>query len=477
MSESTNDRASTPTASKSPYLVGLDGLRALAVIAVLLYHAGYYLVGGYLGVESFFVLSGFLITTLLVADFRRHGRIRLGSFWLRRIRRLLPALILTLAGTLLLTALLAPGELQALGADMLAALLYVMNWKLIIAQQSYFDAFSRPSLIQHLWSLAIEEQFYLFWPLLCAAGMRLLRPAGFLAAVLAAALGSSLLMAGMYDAGVDVSRIYYGTDTRASALLIGAALALIWTPERRQSQNRRRDLALEVAGVPALLLLLAAYVWLYEQHPLLYLGGFQVVTIATAIVIAAATAPAARLLPALLETRPMIWIGRRSYSLYLWHWPIFLLVPPDALGAESRWPVEVLRFGLTVLLAAASYRLVEQPVRSHGFRGAWALLRSTPPQALFQSLIRAAYPGPAIGALLTIALGVIPLIWQSADATPSRAAPTERQAALALTANGTTATTAQPNAVALEQRAELAKLATRTPADPAATQVGAAPGQ
>lgn len=220
LSEPVDDCAITPAAPHSPYLPGLDGLRALAVVAVLLYHSGYYLVGGYLGVESFFVLSGFLITTLLVADWRRHGHISLGNFWLRRTRRLLPALFVTLAGTLLLTALLAPGELRALSTDTLAALLYVMNWKLIVAQQSYFDALSRPSLLQHLWSLAIEEQFYLLWPLACAIGMRLLRPAGFLAAVLATALGSSLLMAGLYNAGVETSRIYYGTDTRGSALLI-----------------------------------------------------------------------------------------------------------------------------------------------------------------------------------------------------------------------------------------------------------------
>jgi peptidoglycan/LPS O-acetylase OafA/YrhL/CubicO group peptidase (beta-lactamase class C family) len=423
LSDLVDDRASTPNASKSPYLAGLDGLRALAVVAVLLYHAGYHVVGGYLGVESFFVLSGFLITTLLVADQRRHGRIRVGTFWLRRARRLLPALIVMLVGTLLLSAVLLPGELRPLGADTLAALLYVMNWKLIIAQQSYFDALSRPSLIQHLWSLAIEEQFYLLWPIACAAGMRLLRPAGFLAAVLAAALASSLLMAALYDTGADMSRIYYGTDTRASALLIGAALALIWTHDRRQSPDQRRDAALERAGVLALALVLASYAWLHEQHPLLYLGGFQLVTLSTAIVIAATTAPSARLLPALLEARPLRWIGRRSYSLYLWHWPIFLLVSPESVGTGSRWSVDLLRIGLTVLLASASYRFVEQPVRTHGFTGAWALLRSTAPRMLFQSVLKAWTPGSAFCALLVVALSVIPITWQSMRVTLSQAAP------------------------------------------------------
>ena len=407
----------------SPYLPGLDGLRALAVVAVMLYHAGYRLAGGYLGVESFFVLSGFLITTLLMADQARHGRIRLGAFWLRRARRLLPALLLTLAGTLLLCALLVPGELRALGADALAALGYVLNWKLIVAQQSYFDALSRPSLAQHLWSLAIEEQFYLLWPLACAAGLRLLRPAGLLVAVLAAALASSLLMAWMYITGADVSRIYYGTDTRASALLIGAALALTWTPERRQAPNRRRDAALALAGTTALALLLAAYAWLHEQHALLYTGGFQLVSLATALVIAAATAPGARLFPALLEARPLRWIGQRSYSLYLWHWPIFLLVAPEATAPTTRWSADLLRLGLTVALAAASYRFVEQPVRAHGFTGAWALLRSTSPRALFQSASQAARSGPALATLLVVLLGALAIAWPPERLPPSQAAP------------------------------------------------------
>jgi peptidoglycan/LPS O-acetylase OafA/YrhL/CubicO group peptidase (beta-lactamase class C family) len=409
---------SSPAAS--PYLPGLDGLRALAVLAVLLYHAGSPVVGGYLGVESFFVLSGFLITTLLVADWRQHGRVRLGVFWLRRARRLLPALALTLAGTLLLTLALQPGELRALGADTLAALVYVMNWKLIVAQQAYFDAFSRPPLLQHLWSLAIEEQFYLLWPLLFAAGMRLLRPAGLLVAVLAAVLGSSALMAGLYLAGEDLSRIYYGTDTRASALLIGVALALLWTHERRQSTAWSRHTAFEGAGVLGLIVLLACYIWLHEQHELLYLGGFQIVALATAVVIMAATAHSARLLPRLLEASPMLWIGRRSYGLYLWHWPVFLLVAPAASESWQRWSADALRIGLTVLLAALSYRFVEQPVRTHGFTGAWTLLRGTSPRAALRNAAASWTPAPALGALVVVVLSALPLAWQSASVASGR---------------------------------------------------------
>lgn len=411
------------------YLPGLDGLRALAVLAVLLYHAGYPIVGGYLGVESFFVLSGFLITTLLVADWQRHGRVRLGVFWLRRARRLLPALALTLAGTLLLTLALQPGELRTLAADTLAALLYVMNWKLIIAQQGYFDAWSRPPLLQHLWSLAIEEQFYLLWPLLFVAGMRLLRPRGLLVATLVAALASGALMAVLYTGGGDLARIYYGTDTRASALLIGAALALLWTHERRQTTTLRHQNVFEAAGLLALVALLACYVWLHEHHELLYLGGFPLVALATAAVITVATSHSVRTLPALLEARPLLWIGRRSYSLYLWHWPIFLLVVPPASEPWQRLASDALRLGLTVLLAALSYRFVEQPVRTHGFGGAWALLRSTPPRAALRDALAARPFTPALGALLVVLLSAFPLAWQSSSVASSRPTATALVAA------------------------------------------------
>jgi peptidoglycan/LPS O-acetylase OafA/YrhL len=213
-----------------PYLPGLDGLRALAVIAVLLYHADLSAYGGYLGVESCFVLSGFLITALLLIDWSTDGRIDLKTFWLRRARRLLPALLVMLAGTLALAALLLPEEFTHLTHDTVAALGYATNWYLIAGGQSYFDAGERPSLLRHLWSLAIEEQFYLVWPLLCAVGLRFLRPGGMLIATAVGALASFALMGVLYDPGADPSRIYYGTDTRAAAILLGAAAWLARRP-------------------------------------------------------------------------------------------------------------------------------------------------------------------------------------------------------------------------------------------------------
>jgi peptidoglycan/LPS O-acetylase OafA/YrhL/CubicO group peptidase (beta-lactamase class C family) len=401
-----------PAATRS-YLPGLDGLRAFAVAAVMLYHAGYNVAGGYLGVESFFVLSGFLITTLLLAEYRNTGQINITAFWRRRARRLLPALALTLAGTFIITGVLLPTELLSLTGDTVAALGYVMNWKLVFSRQSYFDVLDRPALLQHLWSLAVEEQFYLLWPILFALGMRLLRPIGFLIGVIAAALASAALMFILFEPGVDPSRIYYATDTRASGLLIGAALALVWTPLGISTVNRRLGLAFDVVGAGMLVGLLLAYGWLFAQHPLLYRGGFQLVAIATAIIIVATTYPGARFLPRLLELRPLRWIGLRSYSLYLWHWPIFMVTRPGLDVPFHGWQLDILRFGLTIAVAAASYRLVELPLRKYGVAGVWKALSSAQRRlALWLTRLHGPF-APAIGILLilttcTIAMALRP---------------------------------------------------------------------
>jgi peptidoglycan/LPS O-acetylase OafA/YrhL/CubicO group peptidase (beta-lactamase class C family) len=361
-----------------PYLPGLDGLRALAVIAVLLYHADLTIAGGFLGVESFFVLSGFLITALLLSEWRQTGRVDLGAFWLRRARRLLPALFLMLVGTLALASIALPDEIAKLHADLFAALAYVMNWYLVFSQQSYFDPMVRPSLLQHLWSLAIEEQFYLLWPILFGVGMRYLRPSGVLRATLAVSAASMGLMALLYQPGADPSRIYYGTDTRAGGLLLGAALALAWTPtQSSRSSSRLAGGWLDLAGVAALGALLAGYIWLYDYHPLLYRGGFALVALATATTIVAATHPRARWLPQVLRWRPLRWIGLRSYGIYLWHWPIFMLTRPYQDVPIDGLPLLALRLTIVVGLAELSYRLVELPVRHGALERAWRALWST----------------------------------------------------------------------------------------------------
>lgn len=348
------------------------------------------------------------------------------AFWRRRARRLLPALALTLAGTFIITGVLLPTELLSLAGDAVAALGYVLNWKLVFSQQSYFDALDRPALLQHLWSLAVEEQFYLLWPILFALGMRLLRPIGFLIGVLAAAIVSAVLMFILYEPGVDPSRIYYATDTRASALLIGAVLALVWTPLGISTVSRRLGLAFDVVGTGTLVGLLVAYGWLFEQHPLLYRGGFQLVAIATAILITATTYPGARFLPRLLELRPLRWIGLRSYSLYLWHWPIFMVTRPGLDLPFEGWQVDLLRFGLTIAVAAASYRLVELPIRKHGTAGVWKALNSAQRRlTLWLTRLRESL-APAIGILLILATCTIAIALRPTNA----AAPLTRTSSL-----------------------------------------------
>jgi peptidoglycan/LPS O-acetylase OafA/YrhL/CubicO group peptidase (beta-lactamase class C family) len=355
-----------------PYIPGLDGVRALAVIAVLLYHAGLPVVGGFLGVESFFVLSGFLITLLLLAEWTQRDRIDLRAFWLRRARRLLPALFAMLAGVLIITGALLGGERTELGGDLLASLGYVMNWRLIASGQSYFDPLLRPSLLQHLWSLAVEEQFYLLWPLIFLGGMRLLGRARLRIATLVAALSSIALMAWLYRPGLDPSRIYYGTDTRAGGVLLGAALAMLLhrTPAPETPARWPGWLA-DGAGIAALGGLIACFVWVPEWHPLLYRGGFALVDVLTALVIVGAIDPRARLTPRILGWSPLRWIGLRSYGLYLWHWPIFMVTRPALDLPLDGLPLLALRLALTGILVELSYRSIELPVRGGALERAW----------------------------------------------------------------------------------------------------------
>ena len=386
---------------------GLDGLRALAVIAVLLYHAELaWIPGGFLGVEVFFVISGYLITALLLAEWRQRGRIDLKAFWLRRARRLLPALYLTVVVTLAFAVVFLPGEVAGLRSDAIAAFGYVTNWYLVLGHESYFEAVGRPSLLKHLWSLAVEEQFYVLWPLLFTAGISFgalrWRQRRMLLATLVGAASSALLMATLYVPDVDPSRIYYGTDTRASGLLIGAALAFLWFPERGPAEGgkgapstggfwllsgvqrgrfRRRwgwmtPLLLDVAGCAGL----GGLVWLClrlgEFQPLLYRGGFALVGLATAVVIMATANPYTRLGAVVLAWGPLRWIGLRSYGIYLWHWPVFMVTRPQLDVSFGGLELLALRLAATVVLADLSYRYVETPVRSGALGRAWRRLRS-----------------------------------------------------------------------------------------------------
>ena len=352
------------------YLPGIDGIRAIAVIAVIAYHLDTtgWAKGGFLGVEIFFVISGYLITSLLVSEKTGKGRVDFKQFWLRRARRLLPALWLVLTVTVAFMAVFHSGELGDLKGPVAAALAYVSNWYLIASGTSYFQAMGRPSPLTHLWSLAIEEQFYLVWPLIVAGALVVFRKrVHFLYAVLGAALVSTIWMWVLADP-IDPSRAYYGTDSRASGLLIGAALALVWRPSQLRSETGPgAPYVLDGLGASALGFLVFWMLTKADFDTGMYHGGFLIVDVMTAIVIAVAAHPAARL-GRVLGCKPLVWVGQRSYGLYLWHWPVFVFTRPDLDLPFGGLRVVILRIGLTVILAELSYRYIEQPIR-HGALG------------------------------------------------------------------------------------------------------------
>jgi peptidoglycan/LPS O-acetylase OafA/YrhL len=392
------------------YRPALDGLRAVAVLAVLVQHAGLRVPGvagqavpgGFLGVDVFFVISGFLITSLLLAEHGSRGRVDLRRFWLRRARRLLPAVALVVAATAVLIAVAdLPLDVASARGDALAALAYVANWRFIVTDQSYFDAFGLPSPFRHLWSLSLEEQWYLlFPPLLVALGALRRRPGVLVAGLVAAALASAAWMAALYSPGDDPSRVYYGTDTRAHTLLIGAALAVAATGFPGLVVRLRRWLPW-VAGA-GLAGLAVAFRSIDGSEPSLYRGGFLAVALASAAVIAGVALPGAAG-PAHwgLSRRGAVAVGRISYGLYLWHWPLFVWLTPDRLGIDGPG-LFVVRFGLTFLLAGLSYRYVELPIRRHGWAGVRARLSRAGLPAARPALLTAV-AGAAVVAIVAVA--------------------------------------------------------------------------
>ncbi len=352
-----------PAPTKGPrlaYRPGLDGLRALAVAAVFLYHSRIdWLPGGFLGVDLFFVLSGYLITSLLLVEWEARNRIDLRGFWLRRARRLLPALVVIVLAALVLAAIFARGDLARTRGDAISSLLYYTNWHLIVANHSYFARMGSPSLLQHLWSLAVEEQFYLIWPLLLVPGLVLVGRRRLPLLVVAGIAGSAALMWLLYKPA-DPSRVYYGTDTRAFLLLMGILLALLWPAIERM---RRSLPLLELFGVAALVASVLLFRQMQDFNPTLYRGGDLAAAFCFAVLIAAVAHPLTGLGQA-LGVAPLRWLGERSYGIYLWHWPVVELMRP---GVDIPWtgPGIVAAQAAIVLAAAAlSYRFVEEPIRS-----------------------------------------------------------------------------------------------------------------
>ncbi|MGP7997181.1 MAG: acyltransferase family protein [Streptosporangiaceae bacterium] len=363
--QASNGAATAGAAARRP---GLDGLRALAVLAVIAFHEQLTAFpGGFLGVDVFFVLSGYLITDLLVAQWNRYGRLRLGSFWARRARRLLPALATMLVVVTAATAIIEPGQLAALRPALAAAVTYSSNWWQALQQQSYFTQFGPPPPLQHLWSLAIEEQFYLVWPLLLIVlltycqSSRLRAGAAWLCAAL-----SALAMVLIYVPGADPSRVYYGTDTHSSAILVGAALALSWPLCRLRTLTTDQARITDGFGLAGLALLGWAVGHYRGDDRALYPAGLLIAALSAGAVVLAAASPG--VISWLLGLPPLRWIGVRSYGIYLWHWPVIALT--TAALARTRpgpliWAAEA---AMAVGLAAASWRWIEQPIIRDGFR-------------------------------------------------------------------------------------------------------------
>ena len=392
------------------HLPGLDGVRAIAVLGVILFHAdNTWLAGGFLGVDVFFTLSGYLITSLLLAELRASGGINFKRFYIRRARRLLPALLATLVVTSVLAMWLAQDAAERVRQDALAAFFYVTNWWYIVRGTSYFDQTGRPPMLQHLWSLAVEEQFYFIWPVLLYGLWRLWKVRGVRWGAVAGALVSTALMTAIaisqdIPGTTDTSRVYFGSDTHCMTLLVGAALATVWVPSRvTKGLTPRGRHVISASGVVSLLALLAILNFIGPDSAFLFRGGFLVVGIVCAILIAASAVNGTWFASA-MGRQPLKYIGERSYGLYLWHWPIFMVLRPGIDVDATGWPVQLARLALTFAVAELSYRFLEMPIRRGAIGRLWQNWKEQGTTAL---IARGAIASvAAIAVVLTLGVGL-----------------------------------------------------------------------
>ena len=367
---------------KRRYITGLDGIRAIAVIMVLAYHLKLALFkSGFLGVTVFFVLSGYLITGILISEVEEEGTIDLKNFWLRRIRRLVPA-VMSMAVVIIFVSAVVNRIIFTKGCkDFLASVLGFNNWWQIFNKVSYFEAAGAPSPFTHCWSLAIETQFYLIYPLILLGIYKLAKSRGegrakrgllFAGVTLLLALISVILMIVLFDPQQDASRVYYGTDTRAFSLLFGALLAILW--DYRMVPRRLSASVNMVLGSLSFAVLLVMTIAINGSSNFWYRGGQLVGTILTVLVIYTVSGRKTWLIR-FLSNPVLKWIGDRSYSIYLWHYPIILLI---SKGIKASWWITLIEIVLSVVLAELSYRFIETPIR-HGIIGEYLnILRSRP---------------------------------------------------------------------------------------------------
>ncbi|MCS4486790.1 acyltransferase family protein [Staphylococcus americanisciuri] len=354
---------------KTRYMPGLDGLRAIAVLAVIIYHFNpQWLPGGFLGVDTFFVISGYLITSLLLTEYYNTQRIDLVSFWIRRLKRLLPAVIFLILSVLVLTLITSPTEIKAVRSDAFAAFLYVSNWWYILQGVDYFAQFEVAPL-KHLWSLAIEEQFYLFFPIVLFGLLYFVkRVKPMLYTILFLIVASMITMGVLYEPHGNVARVYFGTDTRLQTMLLGVALAFVWPAFKLRIQTAVQSrFIIDGIGSIALVGLLICFRYVNETQNWLYYGGFGLISILTLVIIASAVMPNGGFAK-LLGNPLFLYIGSRSYSLYLWHYPIIVLIHHHFVQGQIPMYVYIVEGLLMFGMAEFSYRFIETPFRRSGFK-------------------------------------------------------------------------------------------------------------
>jgi peptidoglycan/LPS O-acetylase OafA/YrhL len=361
--------------SSNRYIHSVDGLRAVAVIAVLLYHLGIdWIPGGFLGVDLFFVISGYVITGLILDSIEKSGGLDLRAFYLSRIRRLLPALIAMVVLTTLYIGVYATETVRRFLNDLPYVFTGTMNWALVNREQDYFEVISRPPLLQHTWSLAVEAQFYLVWPLVLLFVLRYFGKKNISFVALAIALASGIALF-IYSVQIDikesaVSHVYFGTDTHSIGLFLGAALAVSWKPQNltKEITKRAQDFV-DLIGVFGFLGLLSAFLFINESDPTLYRIAFPLTALFGCATLISVIHPASRFAP-ILSTRPALWIGERSYGIYLWHWIVFQLTRPSIDLVGDDWALYSLRVLIVFALADISYRYIETPIR-RGYFELW----------------------------------------------------------------------------------------------------------
>ena len=432
-----------PVVTPPPFR-GLDGLRAIAVVAVIVFH----LVpgawpGGFIGVDVFFVISGFLITSLLLREQHLTGRIALARFWKRRARRLLPALAIVVAITGGAAWALGGDLLTGFGRQVLGAATFSANWLSIAADATYFDH-TAPELLRNLWSLGIEEQFYLIWPIVMIALCRVSKRRWRMLSVGVIAAASVIAMALLFEPS-DITRVYFGTDTHSFPLVIGALLAFAvssW-PSRAIGWSRAARFWTPWVAVPGLIGLTVAFAQVSGDDPATYRGGLLAVALCTALVIAGAIVPGSWI-GSMLDAVPFTYIGRRSYGLYLWHWPVFVLVtaalptwPRDGLSALALGAIALI---ITSVAALLSYRFVEMPIRQIGVRSttarwisrarsgwlpatAAAIMFAVAIVSIAATIAAIAAPPTQSSARISIEKGIAAIEQQDAGASPSTGSP------------------------------------------------------